>query len=84
LLGASAFIRVHRNALVGLHAIRALELREGIAAASGDSLLGGEFSDGPEGWAVRVAPVDEWLAVSRRQVGAVRAALAQGGTGPAA
>jgi two-component system response regulator AlgR len=55
-----AFIRIHRNALVARNAIRALELR-------------GE--DG-EGWAVRVAPLDEWLAVSRRQVAAVRAALA--------
>jgi two-component system response regulator AlgR len=80
-LGATAFIRVHRNALVGLHAIRALELRElreGAASATGDTVLGGEFTEGPEGWAVRVAPVDEWLAVSRRQVGAVRAALAPG------
>jgi len=60
-----AFIRVHRNALVARRAIRELELRDVDA----------------EGWAVRVAPLDEWLAVSRRQVAAVRAALA--GTGPA-
>jgi two-component system response regulator AlgR len=33
----------------------------------------------PDCWAVRVAPVDEWLAVSRRQVGAVRDALAATG-----
>jgi len=65
-LGGPAFIRVHRNALVARHAVRALALREG---------LGGE--DGSESWAVRVAPLDEWLAVSRRQVAAVRAALAQ-------
>lgn len=57
------FIRVHRNALVALKAIRALEMR-----GAGD---GAE----PDGWAVRVAPVDEWLAVSRRQVGEVRVAL---------
>jgi two-component system response regulator AlgR len=55
-----AFLRVHRNALVARRAIRALELH----GADGD------------GWAVRVAPMDEWLAVSRRQVAAVRAALA--------
>jgi two-component system response regulator AlgR len=59
------FLRVHRNALVALHAIRALELRPG-----------DDGEGGSEGWAVRLAPLDEWLAVSRRQVGAVRAALA--------
>jgi two-component system response regulator AlgR len=55
-----AFIRIHRNALVAQRAIRALELH----GSEGD------------GWVVRVAPLDEWLAVSRRQVSAVRAALA--------
>lgn len=60
------FIRIHRNALVARHAIRALELR---AADDNEEA-------GSEGWAVRVAPLDEWLAVSRRQVAAVRAALA--------
>jgi two-component system response regulator AlgR len=59
-----AFIRIHRNALVGRHAIRALELR------------GEDDEAGGEGWAVRVAPLDEWLAVSRRQVALVRSALA--------
>jgi two-component system response regulator AlgR len=29
------------------------------------------------GWAVQVAQVDEWLPVSRRQLGAVREALGQ-------
>jgi two-component system response regulator AlgR len=57
-----AFIRIHRNALVARRAIRELQLRD---------------TDG-EGGAVRVAPLDEWLAVSRRQVAAVRAALAGG------
>ena len=57
------FIRVHRNALVAVKAIRALEMRGAGQAADAD------------GWAVRVAPVDEWLAVSRRQVADVRAAL---------
>jgi two-component system response regulator AlgR len=31
-----------------------------------------------EAWAVRVAPVDEWLVVSRRQVAAVKEAIAEG------
>ena len=56
------FIRIHRNTLVARHAVRALERR-------------GEGAD--EGWAVRVAPADEWLAVSRRQLAAVREALAR-------
>jgi two-component system response regulator AlgR len=59
-----AFIRIHRNALVARRAIRELQLRSDEAQADAD------------GWAVRVAPLDEWLAVSRRQVAAVRAALA--------
>lgn len=56
-----SFIRVHRNALVARRAVRALEMRGALA----------------DGWAVQVAPLDEWLAVSRRQVAAVRSALAQ-------
>lgn len=69
------FLRIHRNALVARHAVRELELRE-----LGDTEFGGEPGlDGVrEGWAVRVAPVDEWLAVSRRQVAAVRQALQPG------
>lgn len=63
------FLRVHRNALVARKAVRALERR---AIGDGDD-------DGGEGWAVRMAPVDEWLAVSRRQVAAVREALAAAG-----
>jgi two-component system response regulator AlgR len=57
------FLRVHRNALVAKRAIRALQRH----------VLEGEEG---EGWAVRVAPLDEWLAVSRRQLPAVREALA--------
>jgi two-component system response regulator AlgR len=55
------FIRIHRNALVARRAVRELQRR----------------SDGgaDEGWALRVAPRDEWLPVSRRQVSAVREAL---------
>ena len=60
-----SFVRVHRNALVAMQAIRAMELRGGVRDADTD------------GWAVRVAPLDEWLPVSRRQVAAVRAALAE-------
>jgi two-component system, LytTR family, response regulator AlgR len=65
------FIRVHRNALVSRQAIRALELRPRDARD-------GEDDADTEGWAVRVAPLDEWLDVSRRQVAAVRAALVAG------
>ena len=69
------FLRVHRNALVARNAVRALERR---------ALAGAADDDGPgeaagEGWAVRMAPVGEWLAVSRRQVAAVREALSEGG-----
>jgi|SRR5689334_14609278 len=64
-LGAH-FLRVHRNALVARKAVRALERR--IVAADGDD-------EGGEAWAVCVAPTDEWLAVSRRQVATVREAL---------
>ena len=64
------FLRVHRNALVARSAVRALERR----------LLAGEGDDeGGETWAVRMAPLDEWLAVSRRQVAAVREALVAAG-----
>lgn len=58
----SGFIRIHRNALVARHAVRELQRRSDDGA--------------DEGWAVRVAPRDEWLPVSRRQVGALREALA--------
>jgi len=64
------FLRVHRNALVARPAVRALERR---------SIAGEGDDEGGEGWAVRVAPVDEWLAVSRRQVAAVREALVAAG-----
>jgi len=64
------FLRVHRNALVARSAVRALERRA--IAGEGDE-------DGGETWAVCMAPVDEWLAVSRRQVAAVREALVAAG-----
>ena len=62
------FLRVHRNALVARDAVRLLERRR--MADHDDDGGSNEI-----GWAVQVAPVDEWLAVSRRQLGAVREAL---------
>ncbi len=66
------FLRIHRNALVARRAVRALERRS----------VAGADSDGPEAWAVRIADVDEWLAVSRRQVQAVREALLEADASP--
>ena len=62
------FLRVHRNALVARRAVRALERR----VVAGD----GEDESGEPGWAVRLDGLpEEWVAVSRRQLGAVREAL---------
>lgn len=60
------FIRVHRNALVSRHAMKALERRA-------------DDAEGGEAWAVQVVPTMEWLSVSRRQVTAVREAMAAQG-----
>lgn len=60
------FIRVHRNALVSRHAMKALERRA-------------DDAEGGETWAVQVVPTMEWLSVSRRQVTAVREAMAAQG-----
>jgi two-component system response regulator AlgR len=68
-LGAR-FLRLHRNALVARKAVRALERRT--MADEGDD-------DAGETWAVRVSPTNEWLAVSRRQVAAVREAVLAAG-----
>lgn len=59
---AQQFMRIHRNALVARRAVRALE----------------KYFDPEEGegWAVRLRGVDELLAVSRRQLSAVREAIA--------
>lgn len=57
------FLRIHRNALVARTAIRALVRHSD--------------PDEGEGWAVQLAGVDDVLAVSRRQVAAVRAALGE-------
>ena len=56
------FLRVHRNALVARKAVRALEKHY-------------DPEEG-EGWALRLNGIDELLAVSRRQLSAVREALA--------
>ncbi|AKJ28100.1 LytR/AlgR family response regulator transcription factor [Caldimonas brevitalea] len=64
------FLRIHRNALVARKAVRALERR--LAPAEDED-------GGKEGWAVRLDGIDEWLAVSRRQVAAVRDALTRQG-----
>jgi two-component system response regulator AlgR len=55
-------MRIHRNALVARHAVRVLE----------------KHDDPEEGevWAVRLNGIDDLLAVSRRQLSAVREALA--------
>ena len=57
------FLRVHRNALVARHAVRALE----------------KYCDPEEGdgWAVRLHGLAEPVAVSRRQMAAVREELAR-------
>ena len=60
------FLRVHRNALVAKRSVRALERRV---------LAGADDDEGSEGWAVCIAPINEWLSVSRRQVASVREAL---------
>ena len=64
------FLRVHRNALVARGAVRALDRR---------AIAGEVAEEGGETWAVCMAPVDEWLAVSRRQVAAMREALVAAG-----
>lgn len=67
------FLRIHRNALVARWAVRELERH---APTSFGDLDGGEPAEAADSWAVRIVHVDEWLAVSRRQVAAVREALA--------
>ena len=58
---AQRFMRIHRNALIARRAVRALEKH--FDAEEGD------------GWAVRLNGIDELLAVSRRQLSAVRDAI---------
>jgi two-component system, LytTR family, response regulator AlgR len=57
------FLRVHRNALVSINAIRALEKH---------------FDpDEGDGWAVRLSGIDELLMVSRRQLAAVKEVISK-------
>lgn len=58
---AGQFMRIHRNALIARHAVRALEKHF-------------DPEEG-EGWAVRLNGIGEVLAVSRRQLSAVREAI---------
>ena len=60
---AAEFLRIHRNALVARRAVRALEKHY-------------DPEEG-EGWAVRLHGLGELLAVSRRQVAAVREEMAR-------
>jgi two-component system, LytTR family, response regulator AlgR len=55
------FLRIHRSVIVSRPAMRELALH---AQAAGE-----------EAWALRVAPTDEWLPVSRRQLAELRQAL---------
>jgi two-component system response regulator AlgR len=59
---AARFMRIHRNALIARRAVRALEKHF-------------DPEEG-EGWAVRLNGIDDLLAVSRRQLSAVREAIA--------
>ena len=57
------FLRIHRNALVATHAIRALEKH---------------FDpDEGDGWAVRLTNIDELLMVSRRQLAVVKEVISK-------
>jgi two-component system response regulator AlgR len=55
------FLRVHRSVIVSRPAVRELALHA--------------HAPGEEAWALRIAPTDEWLPVSRRQLAEVKQAL---------
>lgn len=55
------FLRIHRNALVRVQAIRAIEKHDDVEEG--------------EGWAVRLVGIDDLLLVSRRQLAAVKAVI---------
>jgi two-component system, LytTR family, response regulator AlgR len=67
---AERYLRIHRNTLVAKRAMRALERYYG-KPEEGD-----EDAAEIEGWAVRLCGVDDALLVSRRQLSAVRSAIA--------
>lgn len=64
------YLRIHRNALVAKRAMQALERYYGKPEEADEE--GADI----EGWAVRLRGVDDALLVSRRQLAAVRAAIA--------
>jgi two-component system, LytTR family, response regulator AlgR len=66
---AEGFLRIHRNALVARHEMRALERFQGVADE--------EEGEAQEGWAVRLRSCEEALLVSRRQLATVRAVISQ-------
>jgi two-component system response regulator AlgR len=63
------FLRIHRNAIVARRAVRALERQT----------VRDDADEPQDAWVVRLAGVDERLVVSRRQVAAVREAVAREG-----
>lgn len=74
------FLRVHRNAVVAVAAVRALALRGPGDGVEGRAAAGLSSPDAEEGWQLQLSNGD-WLAVSRRQLSAVREVLAQASTG---
>lgn len=80
------WLRIHRNALVARHAVRALIRHHDTADTdikshpvdAADRTGAADKADKSDGWAVRLAGVPEPLPVSRRQLAAVREVLAQG------
>jgi two-component system, LytTR family, response regulator AlgR len=68
------YLRIHRNTLVAKRGMRALERHVARPGERDDD------DEAPEvdGWAVRLLGVDDVLLVSRRQLAAVRSAIAQG------
>lgn len=64
------FLRIHRNTLVAVREMRALERHH--ASAEDEAEAGGV-----DGWALRLRSCDELLPVSRRQLAGVRAVIAQ-------